>query len=152
MNSDEYFMHLALKEAKKALKKKEVPVGCILVCKNEVISKGYNLREKNQNPLHHAEIIAINKAARKLKSWRLSDITIYVTLEPCPMCAGAMLQARIKRLVYGTEDPKSGAVKSLMNLTQDKRLNHQIETEGGILREECSTILKDFFRSLRRDG
>jgi len=152
MNTDEYFMHLALNEAKKALKKKEVPVGCILVCKNEVISKGYNLREKNQNPLHHAEIIAINKAARKLKSWRLSDITIYVTLEPCPMCAGAMLQARIKRLVYGTEDPKSGAVNSLMNLTQDKRLNHQIETESGILREECSTILKDFFKSLRRDG
>ena len=149
-NKDEFFMYIALSEAEKAGKLEEIPVGCVIVQNDIVLAKGFNLREQSKNPLAHAEIIAINRASKALGTWRLEDVTLYVTLEPCPMCAGAIVQARIKRLVYGTEDPKTGAVKSLMNITEDKRLNHQVEVTGGILKDKCSFLLKNFFRKLRK--
>ncbi len=149
VEQDIFFMNLALYEAKKALKLKEIPVGAVIVCKDRVIARGFNLKEKLKNPLAHAEIIAINRASVNLDRWRLDECVLYVTLEPCPMCAGAIVQARIPRLVYGASDPKAGAVKSLMNITGDRRLNHQVETTGGVLEEECISILKEFFRELR---
>ena len=156
LHKDEYFMTLALREARKAYELEEVPVGAVIVYKNEVISAGFNLKEISKNPLAHAEIIAIDRACRVLNRWRLEDTVLYVTLEPCPMCAGAIVQARIKRLVYGTDDPKSGAIKSLLNLTNDERLNHQVEITDGILKDKCRFLLKEFFKTLRdktrRDG
>lgn len=147
---DEKFMLEALKEALKAEKKGEVPVGAVVVKEGKVISRGHNLRETTHDPTAHAEIIAIKKAAKKLKNWRLTGCTLYVTIEPCPMCASAIVLARIDRVVYGTEDPKAGAVKSLYELLNDKRLNHQVkEVVSGILKEECSKIIKSFFKNLR---
>jgi len=143
------FMKEALKEAKKAFEKEEVPVGAVIVKDNEIIARGHNQKECLHDPTAHAEMLAIREAAFKLGRWRLSDCLIYVTLEPCAMCAGAIVLARIKSLIFGAYDPKSGAVGSLMNIASDERFNHQVEIKSGILLEECSALLKDFF-SVRR--
>ena len=145
------FMKEALKEAKKALEKDEPPVGAVIVKDDKIIARGHNLREALQDPTAHAEMLAIRAAAAGLGRWRLSDCTIYVTLEPCAMCAGAMVLARFHRLVYGADDPKAGAVNSLMNLVSDSRLNHQVEVQNGVLAQECGNLLRDFFSSRRRD-
>lgn len=147
---DEKYMKEALKEAKKAAQKGEVPVGAVIVKNGKIIARGHNLRESKQDPTMHAEIVAIKKAARKLENWRLAGCTLYVTVEPCPMCAGAIVQSRIGRVVYGARDPKAGAVASLYTILTDRRLNHQVSviTEG-VLEEECSEILKSFFKRLR---
>ncbi|MCI0526847.1 MAG: tRNA adenosine(34) deaminase TadA, partial [Nitrospira sp.] len=130
----------------------EVPVGAIIVVEDEVIGRGHNRREALQDPTAHAEMIALREACQKLNSWRLIDATMYVTLEPCSMCAGALVLTRIKHLVYGVLDPKAGAVGSLYNLLQDPRLNHQALVTSGIMQEACSEILKNFFQDLRRQG
>lgn len=144
-------MQLAIAEAKKALEIEEVPVGAVVISNGRVVGSGYNLREKEQDPTAHAELIAIRDAARNLKSWRLDDCELYVTLEPCPMCAGAIVQARIRRLVFGAFDPKAGASLTLYRITEDSRLNHQLcEVKGGVLLEENQKLLKDFFKRLRR--
>ncbi len=148
--NDTYFMKEALQEAKKALGKDEPPVGAVIVKDGEVIARGHNLRENLKDPTAHAEMLAIKSAAGSLERWRLSDCTMYVTLEPCAMCAGAMVLARLQRLVYGATDPKAGAVNSLMNLVSDERLNHQVEVDSGLLAEECGNLLRDFFSSRRK--
>lgn len=150
IDKDKYYMGLALREARKAYKLEEIPVGCVIVYKDTVVATGFNLRETSRNPLSHAELIAIDRASLVMGKWRLEETVLYVTLEPCPMCAGAIVQARIERLVFGTEDPKSGAAGSLLNIPEDKRLNHQVQITGGILREECSNLLKEFFKNLRK--
>ena len=147
---DIFFMSEAIKEAEKSLEKDEPPVGAVVVRNFEIISCGHNLRETLQDPTAHAELLAIKAAALSLQRWRLSDCVIYVTLEPCSMCAGAMVLARISRLVYGADDPKSGAVRSLMNLLDDKRLNHKVEVTTGVLAAECGALLRDFFSSRRK--
>jgi tRNA(adenine34) deaminase len=147
--SDEEYMLLALDEADKAVQLKEVPIGAIVVYRDKVIGRGYNLRETEQDPLLHAEMIAIREAAMHLKSWRLEECTLYVTLEPCPMCAGAILQSRIPRLVYGAKDPKAGCVDSLYHLLNDERFNHQTVIVDGVLQEESREKLRSFFQSLR---
>ena len=149
--SDIHFMKEALQEAKKAIEKDEPPVGAVIVKDDEIIARGHNLREALQDPTAHAEMLAIRAAAASLGRWRLSDCTIYVTLEPCAMCAGAMVLARFHRLVYGADDPKAGAVNSLMNLVSDERLNYQIEVQSGVLAQECGDLLRNFFSSRRRD-
>lgn len=149
-NEDEKYMRLALNLAKKAALKDEVPVGAVIVGPQGVISKGSNLRETLQSPLAHAEMLALHRASQKLKSWRMPGLTLYVTLEPCVMCAGALVQSRLARVVYGTRDPKGGAVHSLYEMFQDRRLNHQIEVSGGLLEVECSKILKEFFAQKRK--
>lgn len=148
MDIKEKFMHEALKEAAKALKKDEVPIGAVIVKDNKIIARGHNLRETKQNSLCHAEIIAISKACRKLGNFRLEDCDLYVTVEPCPMCAGAIIQSRIKKVYYGTPDNKYGAVDSVYNIFEIES-NHKVNSECGILKEECSTIIKDFFKELR---
>ena len=147
---DTYFMKEALAEARKALEKNEPPVGAVVVKDGEIIARCHNLRENLHDPTGHAEMLAIREAAARLGRWRLSDCEIYVTLEPCAMCAGAMVLARLARLVYGADDPKAGAVVSLMNLASDERLNHQVEVKGGVLAEESGTLLRDFFSSRRK--
>lgn len=147
---DIQFMAIALEEAKKAFEKAEAPVGAIVVKDDEIISRCHNLRESLQDPTAHAELLAIRDASNKLGRWRLTDCCIYVTLEPCVMCAGAMILARIKRLVYGASDPKAGSAGSLMNVLSDKRLNHQVEIKSGVLESECSRLLSDFFSSRRK--
>lgn len=147
--SDEYWMSQALKLAQKAFDKNEVPVGCLLVSGNKIISKGYNLKEDLQTPLAHAEILAIHRAAKKQNSWRLEDSTLYVTLEPCAMCSGTILQARIKKVVYAAKDPKAGSVDSLYKLLNDPRMNHQVEVKSGVLEDQASSLLKSFFKKLR---
>jgi tRNA(adenine34) deaminase len=144
-------MGLALEEAKKALVAGEVPIGAIITYKGEIIARGHNLKETYQDPTAHAEMVVIREAAKKLQSWRLDDCTLYVTLEPCPMCAGAIVQARIPTLVYGATDLKAGAVESVVNLVQHKLLNHQAEVLAGIREEECKQILQDFFQLKRND-
>jgi tRNA(adenine34) deaminase len=152
MEKDKYFMKEALFQAEKAFNLGEVPVGAVLVYKETlIIARAFNQREINKNPLAHAELLGIEKVCSLLGKWRLDEISLYVTLEPCPMCAGAAVQARIKRLVFGAKDPKAGAITSLMNIPGDRRLNHRIETLGGVLEEECSFILKEFFRKLRNN-
>jgi tRNA(adenine34) deaminase len=148
-NADEEYMRLALAAAQEAASNEEVPVGAIIVAAGTVVGKGYNCREKQQNPLGHAEIMAIQRAARRLETWRLADCAIYVTLEPCLMCTGAILQARFGRLVFGCLDPKAGAVQSLYSLCDDKRLNHQLPVTGGVLAQESAALLADFFSRLR---
>ena len=150
MKNDKKYMELAFKEAEKALEMDEVPIGAVVVKDGEVIGRGYNLREKEQDPTAHAEIIAIREAAQNLGSWRLESCEIFVTLEPCPMCTGAMIQARIKRLVYAASDPKGGTAGSLYNLADDNRFNHQIEVKKGIMAEKSSKMLKNFFKNLRK--
>jgi tRNA(adenine34) deaminase len=145
----EYWMDLAFREAEKAYQAKEVPVGAIVVFENRVIGRGYNQIEQLQDPTAHAEIIAITAAADYLGSRRLLDTTLYVTLEPCAMCAGAIVLARIPTLVFGAYDPKSGACGSVLNVTQNVKLNHRVQVIGGIREQKCSLILTDFFKKLR---
>lgn len=144
------FMKEALQEAEKARKQNEVPVGAVIVYQGKVIGRGYNQRETLNDPIAHAEIIAIREAAKELGGWRLTNSDLYVTLEPCAMCAGAAVNARIRALYFGAYDPKAGAVSSLMKLAQDKRLNHQVEVFGGICESECGQLLKDFFKEKRK--
>lgn len=143
-------MELAIEEALKALEKAEVPVGAVIVIDGKVISKAHNQRETLPDATAHAEILAIKKACRKIKNWRLEEATIYITKEPCIMCAGAILNARIKRLVYGCDDLKGGAARTLYQLLNDPRLNHQVEVISGVMEEECRRLLKDFFKNLRQ--
>ena len=150
MNKDVYFMGKALLLAKKAGKKGEVPIGAIVVKNGKIISKAYNCREKRQNATYHAEIIAISKACKKLRSWRLDDCEMYCTLEPCVMCAGAIVNARIKRVIFGACEPKSGAISSKFHVLSESGLNHVTEYFGEVLQEECSKLLKDFFSNLRK--
>ena len=143
-------MRLALREAERAFEAQEVPVGAVIVHAGKVIGKGFNQREKLEDPTAHAEMLAITAAAQELNSWRLEDCTLYVTLEPCPMCAGAIVNARVKRVVFGAADPKAGACGSLMNVVQDARLNHRVELVAGVLADEAGAILKQFFRTRRK--
>ena len=146
---NEFFMKKALEQACIALELDEVPVGAVIVRGNQIISMGHNLKEKSKDPTAHAEIMAIRLASATLGGWRLSDCDMYVTLEPCAMCCGAILQARIRKLYIGTMDPKGGAAGSLLNLLQDYSFNHKCEIETGLLQQECSQILKDFFKAKR---
>ena len=150
MEKDEKFMKIALKEANKSFQLDEVPVGVVIVKDDKIIARGHNLRETKQDPTGHAEIIAIKKASKKLKSWRLIDCTIYVTLEPCSMCAGAIMWSRIKRVVYGAKDIKGGAIGSSFNLFEQKGINHKPEVTSGVLENEASRLLKDFFKIKRQ--
>ena len=143
-------MKEALKEAKKAYDKLEVPVGAIIVKDGKIIARAHNLKETKFDTTNHAEIIAIQKASKKLKSWRLLDCEMYVTLEPCSMCAGAIINSRIKKVYIGANDEKTGAVGSVLNLFEDYKFNHNVEFEKGILKEDCENILKDFFKNLRK--
>ena len=143
-------MKEALKEARKAYDKLEVPVGCVIVKDGKVIARAHNLKETKFDTTKHAEILAIQKASKKLESWRLIDCEMYITLEPCAMCAGAIINSRIKKLYIGTMDSKTGAVGSKLNLLEDFTFNHKVEVEKGILQEECEAILKDFFKELRK--
>ena len=145
MNQDIKFMKLALQQAKKAAIIGEVPVGAVIVKDNIVIAKAYNLRQKKKSVLGHAEILAIEKASKKLNSWILEDCTIYVTVEPCIMCTGTIIQSRIKRVVYGTNEPKFGALGSIVDISQISDFNHHIEVTKGILQDECSLMMKTFF-------
>ena len=149
MSEKEIFMKKAIQEAKKAYNKLEVPVGCIIVKNGEIIAKAHNLKETKKDTTKHAEIIAIQKASKKLDSWRLIDCEMYVTLEPCPMCAGAIINSRIKKIYIGAKDEKTGAVGSVLNLLEDYTFNHKVQIENGILENECQKILKDFFKKLR---
>lgn len=149
MNDDALFMRIALEEAQLAFDEGEVPVGAVIVHQGEVIARAHNQRESRKDATAHAELLAIQNAAGHFASWRLEDTTIYVTLEPCPMCAGAILQARVKRVVYGAFDPKAGAADSLFRLLDDARLNHRCEITSGILLDECRDILQEFFRTRR---
>ncbi len=150
MTSDESFMKQAVKQAKKAYDKLETPIGCVIVHEDKIIARGYNKRNMKKNTLAHAEILAINKASKVLDDWRLEDCTMYVTLEPCPMCAGAIVQARIPRVVIGSMNPKAGCAGSVLNLLQQDGLNHQVEITKGVLAEECSELMTSFFRELRK--
>lgn len=143
------FMEAALELAREAAALGEVPVGAVAVKDGIIIGRGYNRREVDADPLSHAEMVALAQAAKTLKAWRLTGVTLYVTLEPCAMCAGAIVQSRVDRVVFGTMDPKAGAAGSLYNLLQDARHNHQVEVVSGVLQEACSACLKDFFQALR---
>ena len=150
MNQTERFMNEALKEAKKAYKKLEIPVGAVIVKDGEIIARAHNVKEEKNDATKHAEILAIQKASKKLETWRLNDCEMYVTLEPCSMCAGAMIQARLKKVYIGTMDEKTGACGSVLNLPKDYKFNHIVEIEYVILQPECEKILKDFFKKLRK--
>ena len=145
----EKFMKEALKEAEKAYKKLEVPVGAVIVKDGKIIARGHNQKETKTDTTKHAEIIAIQKASKKLKAWRLLDCEMYVTLEPCAMCAGAIINSRIKKVYIGTKDNKTGAVGSVLNLFEDFTFNHKVESEIGLMQEECEKLLKQFFKELR---
>lgn len=149
LSEDEYFMKEAIREAKKAEELNEVPIGAVIVIDGKIISRAHNLRESQQNAVAHAELLAIEKACQITGSWRLENSTLYVTLEPCPMCSGAILLSRVSRVVYGAADPKGGCAGTLMNLLQDERFNHQSELTAGILENECSQLLSNFFRGIR---
>ena len=149
MNQDEKYMREALKQAKKAYLLEEVPIGCVIVYEGKIIGRGYNRRTVDKNPLAHAEIQAIRKASRKIGDWRLEECTMYVTLEPCQMCSGAIVQARIPRVVVGCMNPKAGCAGSIINLLNMKEFNHQVDVTTGILEEECSLMMKKFFKELR---
>ena len=146
----EKFMLEALKEAKKAYKKGEIPVGAVIVKDNKIIARAHNLKETKKDTTKHAEIIAIQKASKNIEAWRLIDCEMYVTLEPCSMCAGAILQARIKNLYIGAMDAKTGACGSVLNLLEDYKFNHKVEIQSGILADDCEYILKEFFKELRK--
>ncbi|WP_391563821.1 tRNA adenosine(34) deaminase TadA [Paenibacillus cremeus] len=143
------FMQAAIEEARKAEAIREVPIGAVIVRGNEIIGRGHNVRETARDPLAHAELIAIKQASEHLDAWRLLDCRLYVTLEPCPMCAGAIVQSRISQVIFGTPDPKAGCAGTLMNLLQEDRFNHRVEVISGVMQEECSTMLTQFFRKLR---
>jgi len=148
MRDDEFFMRQALAEAQKSLRKNEVPVGAVIVFENEIVSRGHNELITKNDPTAHAEIVAVRKASSKRKNYRLSDCDLYVTLEPCAMCLGAAVHARIRKLVFGATDPKSGAVESVMKFPLE-RMNHRVEVVGGVLADECSQILRGFFKKKR---
>lgn len=148
--NDVFFMKEALKQAKKAGKIGEVPIGCVIVQDGQIIARGYNRRNTDKTTLAHAELTAIKKASKTVGDWRLEDCTLYVTLEPCQMCAGAIVQARMKRVVAGAMNPKAGCAGSVLNLLQVERFNHQVEFEHGVLEEECSKVLQEFFKELRK--
>ncbi len=150
-DTDCYYMEMALQQARLAPQVGEVPVGAVLVRDHTMIAAGHNYREVSQDPTAHAEMIVIRKAAERLQTWRLTDTTLYVTLEPCPMCAGAIIQSRITRLVFGTWDPKAGACGSIVDIPAERRFNHQVQVAGGVLEEESRTLLQEFFRA-RRDN
>ena len=149
---DHKFMTLALSEAERASEKGEVPIGAVIVVDGRVVASGHNLRELNNDPTAHAEMIAIGKAAKKLKSWRLANSTLYVTVEPCVMCIGAIILARVPRLVFGCCDPKGGAVGSLYDISNDKRLNHRVQVTSGVMAEEAQALLQGFFKKLRKNS
>lgn len=148
-SQDELFMKAAIEEAKKAEAIGEVPIGAVIVKDGEIISTAYNLRETEQRAVAHAELLVIDDACQKLGTWRLSETTLYVTLEPCPMCAGAIVLSRVDRVVYGAKDPKGGCAGTLMNLLQDDRFNHMAEVTSGVLEDECAALLSNFFKGLR---
>jgi tRNA(adenine34) deaminase len=147
--TDEYFMRLALREAERASAHEDVPIGALLVRDGEVLSAAHNERERRQDPTAHAEILALREAAQALGSWRVLDATLYVTLEPCAMCAGAIVLARVPRVVYGASDPKAGASGSVLDVLAEPRLNHRPEVRGGLLGQECGQLLSEFFASRR---
>lgn len=149
---DEKWMRLAIEEATKALIHEDVPIGAIAVLNNEIIGRGYNRREVDQDPTAHAEMIAMRQASQHVGYWRLEDVTLYCTLEPCCMCAGAMVLARLPRLVYATTDPKAGAGGSIMDITRHPQLNHQVEVEHGLFADEAAEQIRGFFRMLRARG
>lgn len=149
MGFDEDYMREAVRQAKKAYAKEETPIGCVIVREGKIIARGYNKRNEKRNTLAHAELIAINKASRVVGDWRLEDCTMYVTLEPCPMCAGAIVQARVSRVVIGSMNPKAGCAGSVTNLLCMDGLNHQVEIQTGVLEDECSRLMSGFFRELR---
>ncbi|MDE7422698.1 MAG: tRNA adenosine(34) deaminase TadA [Lachnospiraceae bacterium] len=148
-DKDIRFMKEAIKQAKKAYAIDEVPIGCVIVHKDKIIARGYNKRNTKKNTLAHAEMIAIEKACKKLGDWRVEECTMYITLEPCPMCAGAIVQARIPRVVIGTRNKKAGCAGSVLNLLQVQGFNHRVDLTEGVLQEECSQMMKDFFREMR---
>ncbi len=148
----EHWMHFALDQAMQAFEEREVPVGAVIVQGGRIVGEGHNQRETLNDPTAHAEMIALTQASETLGTWRLLDCTLYVTLEPCPMCAGALVQARIPRVVYGTPDPKAGACHSLYQITSDPRLNHQVLVTAGVLQDQCRQILQDFFAQQRALG
>ena len=150
MEEKNKFMKQALKEAKKAYEKLEVPVGAVIVKDGKIIAKAHNLKETKTDTTKHAEILAIQKASKKLESWRLLDCEMYITLEPCSMCAGAIINSRIKKIYIGALDEKTGAAGSVLNLFEDYKFNHKVEVEKGVMQEECENILKDFFKILRK--
>ena len=149
MTQDEKYMRAASREAKKAYALDEVPIGCVIVQKDKIIARGYNRRNTDKNALAHAELAAIKKASRKTGDWRLEDCTMYVTLEPCQMCAGAIVQSRLGKVVIASMNPKAGCAGSVINLLQMKEFNHQVEMVTGVLEEECSAMLSSFFQELR---
>ncbi len=149
MTRDEKYMKAAIREAKKAYALEEVPIGCVIVQNDKIIARGYNRRNTDKNTIAHAEMSAIKKASKKTGDWRLEDCTMYVTLEPCQMCAGAIVQSRLGKVVIGSMNPKAGCAGSVINLLQMKQFNHQVEMETGVLEEECSTMLSGFFQELR---
>ena len=149
MNADEKYMRAAIGQARKAGAIGEVPIGCVIVYEDKIIARGYNRRTIDKNVLSHAEIIAIKKACKKIGDWRLEGCTMYVTLEPCPMCAGAIVQARIPKVVIGCMNPKAGCAGSVLDLLHEDGFNHQVEMENGVLEEECSRLMKEFFKALR---
>jgi tRNA(adenine34) deaminase len=150
--ADQEFIREALAEAGEAARIGEVPIGAIIVYEGKIIARAHNLKETTGDPTAHAEILALRTAAQFKQGWRLSGATLYTTLEPCPMCAGAMIMARIGRLVFGAKDPKAGSAGTLMNIVQDERLNHKVEITAGVLATECGNILKEFFRERRNDN
>jgi tRNA(adenine34) deaminase len=151
-DDDVRWMGEALAEAREAERAGEVPIGCVLVQGGRIVARAHNLRERAQDPTAHAVVIALRSAAARLRTWRLSGVTAYVTLEPCPMCAGALVNARVDRVVYGARDPKAGATETLYTIGRDPRLNHRFETTSGVLGEECGTMLSRFFARIRAQG
>ena len=149
MTNDEKYMKEAIRQAQKAYALGEVPIGCVIVYQDKIIGRGYNRRNTDKNTLSHAEITAINKASKKIGDWRLEDCTLYVTLEPCQMCSGAIVQARITRVVMGAMNPKAGCGGSILNILEMPQFNHQVQVERGVLGEECTELLTTFFRELR---
>ena len=147
---DTYYMTAALEEAQDALHKGEVPIGAVIVHEKQIVARGHNRREELHDATAHAEILAIREAGRKLGGWRLSGSTLYVTVEPCPMCSGALVMARVERVVYGIDDPKAGAVGTFYNIVTDERLNHRLKVTAGVLAEESKALMQQFFQSLRR--
>ena len=150
MNADETYMHLALEEARRAAEEGEVPIGAVVVCDGEVVARAHNRRELDHDPSAHAEFAAMVKASQALRRWRLTGCTVYVTLEPCLMCAGLMVNGRIDRCVYGASDPKGGALGTLYDVSHDARLNHEFEVTAGVCADECAEVLRSFFRERRR--
>ena len=151
-STDERYMQIAIDQAHIAEENGDVPIGCVIVYKDRVIAKAYNQREQLHDPTAHAEIIALTQAAEFIENWRLHGCTLYVTLEPCPMCAGALVLGRLDRVVYGTDDPKTGAVRSLYELVEDSRLNHQLEVTNGVMQDECKNQLQTFFQRRREEN